>query len=108
RDRRDLGLQDPLNVVHGRTTGDGRFRPAETEDGRRDRSDRDARIVADHAGHHDLRDRLVPRGSSPLPPPTTPFEIAWAARVPTFLNHWRPRMASTSKATISSSGRRTV
>ncbi len=38
----------------------------------------------------------------------TTLEIACAARVPTFRNHWRPGTGGTSTATISSSGRATL
>ena len=38
----------------------------------------------------------------------TTLEMAWAARVPTLRNHWRPSTGGTSIATISSSGRITV
>ena len=47
-------------------------------------------------------------GLGPRTAATTTFEIACAARVPTFRNHCRPSTGGTSKPTISSSGRSTL
>ena len=94
--------EDALRLVERRAAGQRRFGSRRADDRRRDAAERDPH----GAGRWPAGD--VGRRSGGPTPAMTIFEIACAARVPTFRNHCVPRIAGISKPTISSSGRRTV